>query len=533
MRIEKINIINYKIFQNFSMIFNDDLNIIVGDNETGKSTLLEAINLGMTSQLSGRNIQYELSPYLFSMDAVKKYIAGLQTNPATPLPEIFIEIFLKEDTDGELAQYKGSNNTERRDCAGVFLRIAFDNDFSEEYKEYISNPTEVRTVPVEYYTCTWLSFAHNTFKFSQLPSKVMLLDRSEQKLQSGSDKYIAKIIEDTLEKSESALLSLLYRKQKEVFACQDSMKKINDRISANKDEITDRDLSVSIDVSARSNWDANLTLYIDDVPFRYIGKGEQGSIKTKLALQTKMEKSQIVMIEEPETNLSHTNLNKLVHSLVKACCEKQLIITTHSTFLMNKIGIDKVIFLNGEHTATMGDVDKSTKDFFQKLPGYDTLRMIIAKRSVLVEGRSDELIVQKAYLQLHGKLPLDDGIDIITVGGLVFKRFMEIAAKLNKQISVVTDNDGDYDKAVERYSDFTKCANIKLCIDNDNAYPTLEPQMVKANGLPAINALLGKTYATEAELIEYMEKNKADCALILFEKRAGLTMPDYILDAIR
>ena len=42
----------------------------------------------------------------------------------------------------------------------------------------------------------------------------------------------------------------------------------------------------------------------------------------------------------------------------------------------------------------MGDVDESTKDFFQKLPGYDTLRMIIAKRSVLVEGRSDELIVQ-------------------------------------------------------------------------------------------------------------------------------------------
>ena len=106
------------------MTFNDDLNIIVGDNETGKSTLLEAINLGMTSQLSGRNIQYELSPYLFSMGAVRKYVEELQANPATPLPEIFIEIFLKEDADGELAQYKGSNNTERRDCAGVLLRIA-------------------------------------------------------------------------------------------------------------------------------------------------------------------------------------------------------------------------------------------------------------------------------------------------------------------------------------------------------------------------------------------------------------------------
>lgn len=43
MRIEKVKIKNYKLFQDFTMLFNDDLNIIVGDNEAGKSTLLEAI----------------------------------------------------------------------------------------------------------------------------------------------------------------------------------------------------------------------------------------------------------------------------------------------------------------------------------------------------------------------------------------------------------------------------------------------------------------------------------------------------------
>lgn len=533
MRIEKIKIQNYKIFQNFSMSFNDDLNIIVGDNETGKSTLLEAVHLGMTAQLSGRSIQYELSPYLFNTDCVKKYITELQKNSAAPLPEIYIEIFLKEDFNGELSQYTGTNNSERRDCSGVFLRIEFDNDFALEYKEYIRNPTEVCTIPIEYYTCTWFSFAHNTFKFSQLSSKIMLLDRSEQKLHNGSDKYLAKIIEDSLEKSESALLSLLYRKQKEVFASQDSMQKINECISANKERITDRNLTVSIDISARSNWDANLTLYIDEIPFKYIGKGEQGSIRTKLALQTKMEKSQIIMIEEPEINLSYTNLNKLVSSLVKSCCEKQLIITTHSTFLMNKIGIDKVIFLNGENTATMNGIGKSTKEYFQKLPGYDTLRMIIAQRSVLVEGRSDELIIQKAYHQLYKNLPLDDGIDIITVGGLAFKRFMEIAAKLSKQISVVTDNDGHYNQVIERYNAFSQYSNIKLCVDDDNNYPTLEPQIVKNNGLSVINKILGTAFTKETELIEYMKKHKTDCALTIFEEEEAISMPEYILDAIQ
>lgn len=533
MKIEKALIKNYKVFEDFAIRFNDDLNIIVGDNETGKSTLLEAIYLGMTAQITGRSLQYELSSYLFSINAVKRYVENLQTNPLTPLPEILIEIYLKEDQDGELAKYKGTNNSERRDCAGVYLRVFFDNDFSDEYKEYIKNPAEVRTIPVEYYTWSWFSFANNTFKFSQLPSKVMLLDRSDQKLNSGSDKYISKIIEDSLEKSENALLSLLYRKQKELFADQENMKKINDKLAANKADITDRAMSVSIDISSRSNWDTNLTLYIDDIPFRYIGKGEQGSIKTKLALQTRMEKSQIVMVEEPETNLSYTNLNRLVHSLVKACTLKQLIITTHSTFMMNKIGIDKVIFMSGSAIATMSGISDNTKKYFQKLPGYDTLRMIIAKRSILVEGRSDELIVQKAYYQLYGRLPLDNGIDVITVEGLAFKRFLEIAKQLSKTVAVITDNDGDYEATKARYTEYEGLPTIRICIDDDNSYPTLEPQMVKANGLAKLNTLLGKNFPTDDELIDYMKKHKADCALTIFEKGEGITMPEYILNAIR
>lgn len=91
MRVDKIKIQNYKIFQDFSMSFNDDLNIIVGDNETGKSAFLEAIHLALTAQLSGRNIQYELSPYLFSIASIREYVESLQTNPATLLPEIYAE----------------------------------------------------------------------------------------------------------------------------------------------------------------------------------------------------------------------------------------------------------------------------------------------------------------------------------------------------------------------------------------------------------------------------------------------------------
>lgn len=73
MYIKKIKTEGYRTFRKFELDLNKHLNIIVGDNETGKSTLLEAINLVMSGQIDGRNIQYELNPHIFNKDMVKDY----------------------------------------------------------------------------------------------------------------------------------------------------------------------------------------------------------------------------------------------------------------------------------------------------------------------------------------------------------------------------------------------------------------------------------------------------------------------------
>ena len=73
--IQKIRIQNFKIFTDFCLNLNDDLNIIVGDNEAGKSTILEAINLALTKKLNGRPVEYELSPYLFNKSCTTEFLA--------------------------------------------------------------------------------------------------------------------------------------------------------------------------------------------------------------------------------------------------------------------------------------------------------------------------------------------------------------------------------------------------------------------------------------------------------------------------
>lgn len=54
MIITKLIIEGFKGFKDrFCIEFNESVNIIVGDNEAGKSTILEAINLGLTGLYAG------------------------------------------------------------------------------------------------------------------------------------------------------------------------------------------------------------------------------------------------------------------------------------------------------------------------------------------------------------------------------------------------------------------------------------------------------------------------------------------------
>ena len=102
----------------------------------------------------------------------------------------------------------------------------------------------------------------------------------------------------------------------------------------------------------------------------------------------------------------------------KAASGRQIIASTHSSFVANKLGLENLILLSGDNCCSMQSLKKETFEFFKKVAGYDTLRLILCKKSILVEGDSDELVVQRAYMDTHeGRLPIQDGIDVMTVGG--------------------------------------------------------------------------------------------------------------------
>ena len=116
-----------------------------------------------------------------------------------------------------------------------------------------------------------------------------------------------------------------------------------------------------------------------------------------------------------------------------------------------------------------------------------------------------------------------------------FERFLEIGKLLNLDIRVVADNDENVEALENKYKDYLdgKVKNIKICYDDDEEYPTLEPQLLKANSLEALNTVLNKSFKNDAELLSYMGKNKTDCALKVFNSDEELRFPEYIKNAIK
>jgi putative ATP-dependent endonuclease of OLD family len=534
LKIEKLVLQNYKSFKNRTEInFNEGLNILVGDNEAGKSTILEAIHLCLSGLLNGRLIKQDFHQYLFNYEIVEEYLTKVKTEHTAQLPEMLIEVYFQNND--ELAEFEGSLNSDHNPKAqGIRFEIKLDDAYADLYHDLIQSAEEQTSIPIEYFHIQWQSFARKALISRVIPIKSVLIDSSSSKLKNGSDVYLSKIIKDGLDRNEQIGLAQSYRKLKQSFNEDTNITALNTKIS-NNIPISDKQLSITVDLSSNNSWESQLTTNFNNIPFDQIGKGEQCIVKTNLALtHSHARDKNLILIEEPENHLSHTKLNTLISQIQEKGNGKQIIISTHSSFVANKLGLENLILIDNKKTKFFKDLPSDTYKYFQKLAGYETLRLILANKAVLVEGPSDELVFQKLYMQENeGKLPIEDGIDVISVQSLAFKRFLDIANLLNKNVAVITDNDRDFDTNItHKYHEYLGQGHIFISADDRDDLNTLEPQFFDANkaDLVKFRQVIGypSAYTTSEEIIKYMINQKTDWALKLFESNQVLEYPNYI-----
>jgi putative ATP-dependent endonuclease of the OLD family len=527
----KIIIKNYRVFEDFCLEFDSGMNILVGHNDAGKTTLLEAVHLSLTSRLRGRLLAYELSPHLINQAAATSYLDAIHRGEDATPPEIIIDLYLDERE--ETARLKGTNNSTCENAPGLRVKVSFWGEFAAEYERFLAEPSNVQLVPTEYYHLEWLDFAGNAVTARGVPATASLIDASMIRLQSGADHYLQQIINDQLSAKERVELARAYRSLREQFSGNAEVEAINVRLANSQQGLIDKALSLAIDVSQKASWESNLIPHLEDLPLQFVGNGAQNTLKILLALNRTVDDCHVVLVEEPENHQSPGSLAALVHRIDDRCKGKQVLVTTHSSFVLNKLGLDRLILLSPETAVRLTDLPDDTLEYFKKLSGYDTLRVVLAERIILVEGPSDELVVQRAFRDKHGMLPLEAGVDVINVRGLSFARFLDIAYPLGKTVAVITDNDGSDPADVRAsYTQYTSSNTITVHVGNVDGGKTLEPQILAANDRTSLNELFGTTYDTDDALLTYMASNKTACALKIFEAAPGIGLPAYIRDAV-
>lgn len=512
--IKKIKLINFKRFKEYIIEPNDKINILVGDNEVGKSSVLEAIDL--VSNGNARRVEAIGLDRLLNVEAVNTFSAGDRSYEN--LPVLILELYLTGEFDYTM---NGRNNTDGVECDGIRLVCAPNPDYRTEISEALD--AHDNYFPYDYYSIRFSTFADEGYTGYKKKIRSVMIDSTNMNSEHATNDFVRRMYlqytEDNTEeraKHKGAYRILRYEFQNE------NLQEINDRLPAEKH------YSFGLKSGSANKLENDLMIYENDIGIDSKGTGRQVFVKTDFALERSGENIDVILLEEPENHLSPVNLRKLIQR-VSETQRGQLFITTHNSLISTRLELQNLLIMHvhGEGKPTMlKELREDTARYFMKAPPAGIVEFALAGKVLMVEGPSEFMLLEKFYMSITGKSPEDEGVHIINARGLSFKRYLEIAKLTRSKVAVITDNDKDFQKnCVDKYSEFSEDINIEIFYDSDNTKQTFETVLYGINA-----TLCNSLFGDDAQ--KYMLKNKTEAAFALLSQDQHIVVPDYMKRAI-
>jgi putative ATP-dependent endonuclease of OLD family len=514
--IKRLVLKNFKRFKALELEFDPELNIFVGGNEAGKSSVLQALDLVLSASRS--KVETLGLETLFNAECIAQFLGGERM--IADLPELLIEVYV----DGVEDQHEldGRNNSKHANFHGIKMVCKPDDEYTKAIRAILTEGHD--SFPFEYYTTQFQTFTDKKIDPYKKPLKHLLIDSSQINNEYATREYTRSMYAANADVAERHLHSIEYRKAKSTF--RDAVfKKMNDALETYK---------FAVRTSPKASVETDIIITEGEIPIESKGKGRQCFIKTEFALRNRKQALDVLLLEEPENHLSHVHMHKLIER-IRASEKKQLFIATHSSFIATRLNLKKVLILCEEcpsRTTSLKHLSQETADFFMKAPDNNLLELALCKKAILVEGDAEFILMDAMYKNSAiGACTDADGIHVISVDGTSFKRYFELAKPLGIKVAAVRDNDGDYQaNCVANYADFTS-ASIQVFADADNERHTFEVCMYEDN--KSICDDLFQAGRKTLTVQDYMLKNKTDAAFkLLVKKEAEVIAPKYIQEAV-
>lgn len=512
MKIKEIRIKGFKKFKELNVEFNDNISVIVGENESGKSSLLLALDIALNQSIFNRS-DSSLDRYLN-----KEEVQCFFENPnKDTLPRIDIEVFLDFGNSLKASEFSGlhyNHPQQNKFCCGVKFVYGFDVDFLDnvDFSEFAHN----KVVPIEYYRSSWTTFQGRSYKRQQLLSNIIFLDNSTQKYDLFGG-YARNLYQAKVDSGTHREIASNFKKNLQSF-------------------ITSQKTELEIDDKRHIGFDSNKTdilklidIYENNISIQDMGKGKENLIKTEVSLSNGI--FDVIFIDEPENHLSFTNTRKLINFLKQRTTE-QVIIVSHNSLVVSRLDLKNVIWLSNKETKKLEKIDSDTSMYFSKIDNLDILRFILAEKVILVEGAAEYIIIPAIYQKIINNSLEADGIEIISMGSISYERYRNIAESLNKKVVVITDNDG-------KDKQYTNTDLFSIFSDSNRDNWTLEVAFYNKN-----TEFFDEKYKNKKTKAEYdgktmaracahMLKNKTDNALLIEREIGSLSLPEYLIEAIQ